>query len=164
MLLELGVGPCSHNWLCDLIQNTTESPVQLTLGSSDSELDFLLRNVETDPGSGGFMKCLRKCLREDFVVCFETYKETVTQVGGWEMGGEPLRASSGTPAPCRSPPALFTILLSAQEEADPMNCTPGSPAKGLTNTNRRPRLEGERGWVIFIFYFFFCAEKWWHSL
>lgn len=148
MLLEPGVGPRPHNWLCHLIQNMTESPVQLTLGSSDSELDFLLRNVETDPGSGGFMKCLRKCLREDFVVCLETYRETVIQVGGWEMEGEPLRASSGTPAPSRSPPAFFTILLSAQEEADPKNCTLGSPAKALTNADQRPRLGRERGWKI----------------
>lgn len=86
------------------------------------------------------MKCLRKCLREDFVVCLETYRETVIQVGGWEMEGEPLRASSSTPAPSRSPPALLNILLHAQEEADPKNCTPGSPAKGLTNADQKPRL------------------------
>lgn len=80
MLLESGVGLYLHNWLHNLIQNRTASPVQLTLGSSDSELDFLLRNVETDPGSGGLMKCLRKCLGEDYVVCLETYPEAVIQV------------------------------------------------------------------------------------
>lgn len=58
------MGPHPHNWLCDLIQITVESPVQLTRGSSDSEVDCLLRNVETDPGSEGFMKCLRKNPRD----------------------------------------------------------------------------------------------------
>lgn len=65
-----------------------ESPVQLTLGSSDSELDFLLRNVETDPGLGGFMKCLRKSRREDWVVCLETYRKAVIQLGGSGVGRE----------------------------------------------------------------------------
>lgn len=75
MLLQPPVGPHPHNWQYDLIQIMAESPVWLTLGSSDSELDFLVRNVETDPGSGGFMKCLRKSRREDCVVYLETYWE-----------------------------------------------------------------------------------------
>lgn len=91
-------------------------------------------------------------------MCLETYRETVIQVEGSEMEGEPLRASSGTPAPSRSPPAFFIILLSAQEEADPKNCTLGSPAKGLTNADQRPRLGRERGWEIG------GGRQWWHSL